>query len=64
MASGIDLGTVVLGAAIGYGLHEEIKDTMAIGRNAILAGVAGAALTAAQQQQQNQPKPKPRRKHP
>ena len=63
MANGIDLGTVVLGAAIGYGLHEEIKNTMAIGRNAILAGVAGAALTAAQQQQ-NQPKPKPRRKHP
>lgn len=51
MANGVDLGTVVLGAAIGYGLHKEIKDTMAIGRNAILAGVAGAALTAAQQQQ-------------
>lgn len=58
MANGVDLGTVVLGAAIGYGLHKEIKDTMAIGRNAILAGVAGAALTAAQQQQQ----PKRRRR--
>ena len=59
MANGVDLGTVVLGAAIGYGLHKEIKDTMAIGRNAILAGVAGAALTAAQQNQ-----PKRRRKNP
>ena len=62
MANGVDLGTVVLGAAIGYGLHKEIKNTMAIGRNAILAGVAGAALTAAQQQQQ--PRRKPRRNHP
>lgn len=62
MANGVDLGTVVLGAAIGYGLHKEIRDTMAIGRNAILAGVAGAALTAAQQQQQ--PRRKPRRNHP
>lgn len=61
MANGVDLGTVVLGAAIGYGLHKEIKDTMAIGRNAILAGVAGAALTAAQQQQNP---PKRRRKNP
>lgn len=61
MANGVDLGTVVLGVAIGYGLHKEIKDTMAIGRNAILAGVAGAALTAAQQQA-NQPKR--RRNHP
>lgn len=62
MANGVDLSAVVLGAAIGYGLHKEIKSTMAIGRNAILAGVAGAALTAAQQQQQNQPKRK--RKNP
>ena len=62
MANGVDLGTVVLGAAIGYGLHKEIRNTMAIGRNAILAGVAGAALTAAQQQQQNPPKR--RRKNP
>ena len=61
MANGVDLGTVVLGAAIGYGLHHEIKNTMAIGRNAILAGVAGAALTAAQQQQNP---PKRRRKNP
>ena len=61
MANGVDLGTVVLGAAIGYGLHKEIKNTMAIGRNAILAGVAGAALTAAQQQQNP---PKRRRKNP
>lgn len=63
MANGVDLGTVVLGAAIGYGLHQEIKDTMAIGRNAILAGVAGAALTAAQQQQQPNP-PRRKRKNP
>ena len=62
MANGVDLGTVVLGAAIGYGLHREIKDTMAIGRNAVLAGVAGAALTAAQQQNQNPPRRK--RKNP
>ena len=58
MANGVDLGTVVLGAAIGYGLHKEIESTMTIGRNAILAGVAGAALTAAQQQ------PKRKRKNP
>ena len=56
MANGVDLGTVLIGAAIGYGLHKEIKNTMAIGRNAILAGVAGAALTAAQQQQQQPPR--------
>lgn len=60
MANGVDLGTIMLGAAVGYGLHKEIRNTMAIGRNAILAGVAGAALTAAQQ---NQP-PKRRRKNP
>ena len=49
MANTIDLGTVVLGAAIGYGLRKEIKATGEVCRNALLAAVAGAAATAAAQ---------------
>ena len=47
MANSIDLGAIVLGAAIGYGLRKEIKSTGEVCRNALLAAVAGAAATAA-----------------
>ena len=49
MANSIDLGAIVLGAAIGYGLRKEIKGTGEVCRNALLAAVAGAAATAAAQ---------------
>ena len=47
MANSIDLGAIVLGAAIGYGLRKEIRSTGEVCRNALLAAVAGAAATAA-----------------
>ena len=51
MANSIDLGAIVLGAMVGYGLRKEIKSTSNIAKNALLAAVAGAAVTAAQQGQ-------------
>lgn len=47
MANSIDLATICIGAAIGYGLRKEIKSTGEVCRNALLAGIAGAAATAA-----------------
>ena len=52
MANSIDLGAIVLGAMVGYGLRKEIKSTSNIAKNALLAAVAGAAVTAAAQQGQ------------
>lgn len=49
MANSIDIGTIVLGAAVGYGLRNEIKCAGSIARNGLLAGLAGAAITAAAQ---------------
>ena len=50
MANSIDLGVIALGACIGYGLRKEIKGAGEVCRNALLAGIAGAAATAAAQQ--------------
>ena len=50
MANSIDLATLAVGAALGYGLKSEIKSAGTIARNALLAGIAGAAMTAAAQQ--------------
>ena len=47
MANSIDLAAICLGAALGYGLRKEIKSTGEVCRNALLAGVAGAAATVA-----------------
>ena len=47
MANSIDLGAIALGMAVGYGLRKEIKSTGEVCRNALLAGIAGAAATAA-----------------
>ena len=47
MANSIDLGAIALGVCIGYGLRKEIRSTSEVCRNALLAGVAGAAATAA-----------------
>ena len=47
MANSIDLGAIALGMAVGYGLRKEIKATGEVCRNALLAGIAGAAATAA-----------------
>ena len=50
MANSIDLGAIVLGAAIGYGLRKEIRSTGSVCRNALLGAVAAAAATTAAQQ--------------
>ena len=50
MASSIDLGAIVLGAALGYGLKNEIRDAGSIARNALLGAVAAAAATSMAQQ--------------
>lgn len=47
MANSIDLGAICIGAALGYGLRKEIRSTGEVCRNALLAGIAGAAATAA-----------------
>ena len=54
MANSIDIATLCVGAALGYGLKHEIKSAGTIARNALLAGIAGAAVTAAAQQEQDQ----------
>lgn len=51
MANSIDLATLAVGAAIGYGLKHEIRSAGTIARNALLAGIAGAAVTAAAEQE-------------
>lgn len=53
MANSIDLGAIALGACLGYGLRKELKATGEVCRNALLAGIAGAAATAAAKDQQN-----------
>ena len=53
MANTIDLATLCVGAAIGYGLKHEIKSAGTIARNALLAGIAGAAVTAAAQEEKS-----------
>ena len=50
MANSIDIACVTLGAALGYGLKKEIRSAGTIARNALLAGIAGAAVTAAAEQ--------------
>ena len=47
MANSIDLGAIALGMAVGYGLRKELTATGEVCRNALLAGIAGAAATAA-----------------
>ena len=49
MSNAIDIGAIALGMAIGYGLRKEIKSTGEVCRNALLAGITGAAATAAAQ---------------
>ena len=47
MANSIDLAAICVGAAIGYGLRNEIRSTGEVCRNALLSGIAGAAATVA-----------------
>ena len=49
MANSIDLGAIVLGAALGYGLRKEIRSTGEVCRNALLGAVGAAAATAVAQ---------------
>ena len=49
MAISSDVGAIMIGAALGYGLRKEIKATGNVCRNALLSAVAGAAATAATQ---------------
>ena len=56
MANSIDLGAIVLGAAIGYGLRKEIRSTGSVCRNALLGAVAAAAATTAAQQAKEETK--------
>lgn len=51
MANTIDVATICLGAALGYGLRKEIKESGEVCRNALLAGIAGAAATAAKSEE-------------
>lgn len=53
MANSIDLATLAVGACIGYGLKKEIRSAGTIARNALLAGIAGAAVTAAAQEEKS-----------
>lgn len=50
MSSSIDLATIGLGMAIGYGLRKEIRSTAGVCRNALLGAVAAAAATTVAQQ--------------
>lgn len=54
MAISSDVGAIMIGAALGYGLRKEIKATGNVCRNALLSAVAGAAATAAAQQPEQQ----------
>ena len=47
MANSVDLAALGIGVALGYGLRKEIRSTGEVCRNALLAGIAGAAATAA-----------------
>ena len=47
MANSIDIGAIALGAAIGYGLREEIKASAGVCKNALLAAATVAAATTA-----------------
>lgn len=52
MANSVDLATICLGAALGYGLRKEIRSTGEVCRNALLGAIAaGAATTAAKADQ-------------
>ena len=57
MANSVDLATICLGAAIGYGLRKEIQSTSEVCRNALIAAVSGAAATAAAQAEAEANKP-------
>ena len=47
MANSIDLGVICLGAAIGYGLRNELKSAGSVCKNALLAAATVAAATTA-----------------
>ena len=47
MAMSVDLTAVALGAALGYGLREEIKSSAGVCKNALLAAATVAAATTA-----------------
>ena len=52
MAISSDVGAIMIGAALGYGLRKEIKSTAGVCRNALLGAVAAAAATTVAQQEQ------------
>ena len=45
MANSIDFGAVCLGAALGYGLRNELKSAGSVCKNALLAAATVAATT-------------------
>ena len=47
MANSIDIGAIALGAALGYGLREEIKSSAGVCKSALLAAATVAAATTA-----------------
>ena len=49
MSSSLDIGAIAVGAAIGYGLRNELKTASGVCKNALLAAatVAAATTTAA-----------------
>lgn len=54
MASTIDLGTLAVGVALGYGLKQEIKDAGNICKAGLLAGLTGVAAAAVATSQNGQ----------
>ena len=46
MANSIDIGAIALGAALGYGLRNEIKSSAGVCKSALLAAATVAAATA------------------
>ena len=47
MSSSIDIGAIALGACIGYGLREEIRESAGVCKSALLAAATVAAATTA-----------------
>lgn len=46
MAITSDMGAICIGAALGYGLRNEIRCAGSIAKNGLLAGLSAAATTA------------------
>ena len=57
MANSIDIGAIALGAAIGYGLRNEIKSSAGVCKSALLAATTAAAVEGAKKEADPQSQP-------